>query len=150
VAQPDASSVGACRIAGDKYSDPASMLCKSYRMPSLWLKEKGQINFWNRSKFQFLDHRWNMIKKSLSAFSITKECNQIKFAPDLRRNLRMIFTVSVAFNVSARTFGRGEKIKNDQVGASLDLSTRKLSLALIVSHFIQYIRLLMLLAFYTR
>jgi hypothetical protein len=113
-------------------------------------KRKCKKFFWNLCMFRLFDHPWSMTRESSSAFSTTKACIRTKFTPDLRRNSRMIVTVSIAFNVGASTFGRSEKIKNDQVGPPLDSSTRKLSPVLIDSYFIQHIQLLRPLTFHTR
>jgi hypothetical protein len=88
------------------------------------IEREGQTTFWNWCAFGFFDHRWNMTKESSSTFSTTKAYSQTKFISNLKRNARMIFTVSVAFNVDVSTFGKGEKIKNDEVSPSLDSSTR--------------------------
>jgi hypothetical protein len=60
----------------------------------------------------------------------------------------MISAVSFMLNIDASTFGKGEKMKSDQLCLSFYSSTWKLSLALITNHFIQQIRLLRLEAFH--
>jgi hypothetical protein len=63
-----------------------------------------------------IDHQWSMTRESSSVFSTKKAYSQTKFTPDLNRNSGMIWTVSVAFNVSVSTFGRSEKIENNRGG----------------------------------